>query len=367
MATYEFYGYAPEALMRDPETGQFTLDPDYLASEGRVLFDIRDNDAKFDGDRKGNDEGRGKRDEIGEDSDQQATVYDGSGEQVSHGKIYVEEFGYLSGPDGFSARIDIIEIDGVVVGYVTSEPLEPGATYSYAVGANVDDDLDGVDTREDYSYYEQNSVACFGPGTMIATSNGEIPVEWLDTSDKVLTRDDGFQPILWIGRSRVPAGYFDQYPDECPIQIAPGTLGPNSPTHPLNVTGDHRLMIRTPEAELLFASTEVLAPAKAWAETGIAATIKPQSSYMLTHILLASHHVILAQGAWVESLFTGPETMRRLDPENHAALLDLLDPEMQTQQTARPCLKRREAVALLRLSVKPDVTDGSLQEMQRCA
>lgn len=359
MANFEFYGYSPEALVRDPATGKFTLDPDYKASEGRVLFQVKDNDTFFDGDRA--------RDEIGEDSNQRAIVRDGEGNQIARGKVYVEDYGYLSGPDGASIMIDTIEIDGSVVGYITNDPLEPGKTYDYATGNDVDDDVSGSDTRLNFDYYEKNSVTCFGPGTMIATRNGEVPVEWLDTSDMVLTRDDGFQPILWVGRTRVPAGYFAMHPDEAPVRIAPGTLGPNSPTHALNVTGDHRVMIRASEAEVLFASAEVLAPAKAWTDTGLAVRTEPQGSYMLTHVLLASHQVILAQGAWVESLFTGPETLRRLDAENHSRLYHLLGPDLMTLQAARPCLTRREAVGLLKLMRKPQGATLAGQPIRHCA
>lgn len=359
MSNYEFYGYSPDALVRNPATGKFTLDPDYKASDGRVLFEVQDNDELFDGD--------GNRDEVGEDSNQRATVRDGDGNQIAKGKVYVEEFGYLSGSGSSNIMIDIIEIGGVVVGYVTNEPLQTGATYGYQRGGDVDDNTNGSDTRLNFDYYEQNSVACFGPGTMIATRNGEIPVEWLDTSDMVLTRDDGFQPILWVGRTRVPSGYFGEYPDECPVRIAPGTLGPNSPTHPLQVTGDHRVMIRAVEAELMFCSTEVFAPAKAWADTGLATKTEPSGSYMLTHILLASHHVILAQGAWVESLFPGPETMRRLDPESQAKLNGLLGPDLMTLQAARPCLTRRQAVGLLSLLPKPQTDLREDQQIRRCA
>lgn len=359
MVNYEFYGYSPDAFVRDPATGKFTLDPDYKASDGRVHFEVQDNDGLFDGDRG--------RNEIGEDSDQRATVYDGNGEQIAKGKVYVEEYGYLSSPDGADIRIDMIEIAGVVVGYVTSEPLHPGMAYGYGGANEIGDDVAGGDMRLGYDYYEKHSVACFGPGTMIATQNGEIPVEWLDTSDMVLTRDDGFQPVLWVGRTRVPAGYFNRYPEECPVRISPGSLGSNSPSHPLNVTGDHRVMIRAAEAELMFASTEVLAPAKAWADTGRATRTEPTGSYMLTHILLGAHHLILAQGAWVESLFAGHETMRRLDPENRAMLHALLGPELARMQTARPCLTRKEAVALLLLMRKPDAcAQGDLQTL-RCA
>lgn len=362
MQEITFYGYAPDALVFDAATGDVRLSPDFRPGSGRSRFEVLDKDNKFDGDARA--------DEIGDDKDQTATVYGPDGGTIGDGLIYVEEVRWYETPSGETFTITVFEIDGQVMGFVPSLPLEPDTDYTYTGSTDAGDKPGGSANNhvaQNYNFYEQNSVTCFGPGTMIATQNGDIPVDWLDTSDMVLTRDDGFQPILWIGRTRVPAEYFSQYPEECPIRIAPGTLGPDSPTHPLNLTGDHRVMIRAAQAELMFASAEVLAPAKAWADTGLAERQEPDGSYVLTHILLASHHVILAQGAWVESLFTGPETMRRLDAENRATLYALLGAELPRMRAARLCLTRKEAVALLLLLPKTHTFAADLEQTKHCA
>ena len=190
-------------------------------------------------------------------------------------------------------------------------------------------------------------MACFGPGTIITTQNGEIPVEWLATDDKVLTRDYGFQPILWIGRSKLPPAHFEEFPLQAPISIPAAVLGSGSPTHDLCVAGNHRILIRSPQAELLFFSGEVLAPAAAWVEAGLARPVQPDTSVTMTSVLCAAHQIIVAQGAWVETTCPSRAVLRGMKPRDALHLEHLIGTRLATMQTARPCLTDAEACLLL--------------------
>lgn len=360
MATHSFYGYSSNTLVYNPNNGTFTLDPNYDFRTDRVLFEVTDDDNFLDGDEHNN--------EVGEDANQTGVVTTADGVPVSSGKIYGEQFGILQAPDGSQVRIDRIEIDGVKMGYVPSEPLTPGVTYDYVGGRDIDNLLggrNGDDTRLSYTQYEQQSVPCFGPGTMIRTQDGEIPVEWLETSDMVLTRDHGYQPIVWIGRTRLQPGYFMQYPDERPVCIPAGACGPNAPTHDLHVTGDHRLLFTSARAELLYFSNEVLAPAKAWADRGRAFPVTPMRPYTLTHIACANHQVILAQGAWVETLYPGPETMRRLSKTDSERLMQALGADGMDAAMARPCLTRNEARLLIEYDDRGNAMPDAVPVLRR--
>ncbi len=342
MPTRTFYAYGPDALEIDPETGQTSLASDYNARDGRTRIEVEDNDNFADGD--------GNNDEVGDDADQTATVYDTSGNTLDAGRIYVEEVRWYETSDGEVFSVHVLEIDGEVVGYVPSEPMQPGESYTFVGSTDSGDKMKGrqsEDAKNQYNFYEQNSVACFGPGTMIATQEGDMPVEWLETSDLVLTRDNGYQPILWIGRTRLDAGYFRQYPDEAPLSLPAGSLANGTPVHDLCLTGDHRVLLCSARAELLYFSAEVLAPAKAWLDRDVARAVVPQRSFTLTHILCAEHQIILAEGAWVETMFTGPEALRRLSPQDRARLKDLLGADYRRQSTARPCVTRKEARLLI--------------------
>jgi hypothetical protein len=191
-------------------------------------------------------------------------------------------------------------------------------------------------------------MACFGPGSIITTQNGEIPVEWLATDDKVLTRDHGFQPILWISRSKVEPTHFEACPLQAPVSIPAGVLGSGSPTHDLCVAGDHRILIHSPLAELLFFSAEVLAPAAAWVEAGLARPLQPEKSVAMTSVLCGAHQIVVAQGAWVETTCPSHAVLRRMKPRDALHLEHLIGTRPATMQTARPCLTSAEACLLLR-------------------
>lgn len=342
MADHVFYGYAPGAIEIDPETGAIRLASDYSRSTDRARFEISDDDSFAHGDSNA--------DEVGDDSNQTGTVYAADGSVLGSGKIYVEDVLWFTDASGEVFSVTVFESNGVVVGYVPSQPMQPGESYSYAGTTEAGQKPGGKqnnDANNNYTEYEKNSVPCFGPGTMIMTQDGEIPVEWLETSDRLLTRDHGYQPILWIGRTRLAPGHFSRCPADTPVRIPAGSMSPDRPSHDLEVTGDHRILIRDGAAELMFASSEVLAPAKAWVDAKLATAVARDGSYTLTHILCAAHEVIMAQGLWVESMFPGPETLRRLSPMDRATVSARLGPDRDTGLTARPCLTRREAVLLL--------------------
>jgi Ca2+-binding RTX toxin-like protein len=68
---------------------------------------------------------------------------------------------------------------------------------------------------------------CFATGTLILTDMGEVPVEALKPGDRLVTADNGLQPLRWIGRR---SQRFDG-PDNRhrPIAIGPGALGDGLP------------------------------------------------------------------------------------------------------------------------------------------
>lgn len=339
MATHEFCSYSPNVLTYYGSKRSFLLDPNYDPDNDRCRIVVEDNDGHFDGDRN--------RNELGDDEDQIGTVSDGAGNQIASGAIYVEQAAIVRAPDGTEILLHRIEVEGQNVGYVPSEPLTPGVEYNYLGQYNVAEEIGGADTRESFSFYEQSSVPCFGPGTMIITQDGEIPVEWLDTSHKVLTRDHGFQPVKWVGRTKIYGNYFDRHPEERPIKIAAGSLGENIPARDLRLTGNHRVLIRSADAQLMFFSAEVFAPTKAWVDAGMATLDLPRETFTLTHVLCASHEVILAESVWVESMFTGAEALRRLSKSDVQQLQEALGNGFCHRTAARPSLSRREAAILL--------------------
>lgn len=132
-------------------------------------------------------------------------------------------------------------------------------------------------------------VACFCPGTRIATPGGERAVEELAIGDEVVTAE-GAKKIKWIGRSSYEGRFLGNNPLMLPVTFAPGALGEGVPARPLTVSPGHGICFGG-----------MLAPA--WRlVNGASVTQEPregQVSYL--HIELDLHGLLLSEGAWSES------------------------------------------------------------------
>lgn len=87
------------------------------------------------------------------------------------------------------------------------------------------------------------SFACFMRGTLIATPDGERPVETLQPGDKVSTASGGVATVKWVGHRTL---YGAHIPEEhairaFPVRISANALGPNIPTRDLYVSPYHHM------------------------------------------------------------------------------------------------------------------------------
>lgn len=158
-------------------------------------------------------------------------------------------------------------------------------------------------------------------GTRILTHKGERPVENLAVGDRVLTADNGFQKIRWIGSRRVAAKG-----PMAPIRIRTGALENNCD---LWVSPQHRILLSGAKAEMLFGESEVLVPAKALVDDRMIRAVEGgQVEYF--HILLDRHEIIFANGTPAESLYLGQQALKGLAPTDREEVLSLF-PELEAQ------------------------------------
>ncbi|MBT5822635.1 MAG: hypothetical protein HOH68_09930 [Rhodobacteraceae bacterium] len=97
-------------------------------------------------------------------------------------------------------------------------------------------------------------VVCFTYSTEILTKRGKQPIENLRVGDMIVTRNNGLQPLNWIGSKTVPAEG-----KASPICISAGTLGNLSD---LLISPNHRMLISAASSDLLFGQQKVLINAK---------------------------------------------------------------------------------------------------------
>lgn len=191
--------------------------------------------------------------------------------------------------------------------------------------------------------YDNTNVICFVAGTLITTPKGRVPIEQLAPGDMVLTRDSGLRAVRWIGSTKRRA-----CGNVAPIRIAEGVLGN---TRDLLVSPNHRMLVVSPEAELILGNHEVLIAAKHLVD---GKNIHPVTGGFVEylHVLFDEHEVILAEDCWSESFHPGRVGMDTLCEDSRAELLkffpELADVSTTVEKpTARMTLKQHEAALVL--------------------
>ena len=105
-------------------------------------------------------------------------------------------------------------------------------------------------------------------GTILLTTDGEMPVEHLSVGDKLITRDAGLSKVEHIQRSTREVHT---------IALAAGSLGHTRPERDALLAGDQMVLIRDWRARALFNSERALAAACDQADIVVAARYLPRS------------------------------------------------------------------------------------------
>ncbi|PJE25648.1 Hemolysin-type calcium-binding repeat-containing protein [Pseudooceanicola antarcticus] len=195
-----------------------------------------------------------------------------------------------------------------------------------------------------------DGTICFAPGSLIATMRGEVPVEQLQPGDRVITRDNGMQELRWIGKRTLGPQELAAAPHLQPVLLREGALGNGLPHRDLVVSPQHRMLIRSDRASLLYEESEVLVAAKDLAGMpGVERLSNREVTYL--HLLFDQHEVILANGAWSESFQPGDYSMKTLDQAQRAEIHYLFPELAETRHldgfaSARRSLKSHEAQVL---------------------
>ncbi len=181
------------------------------------------------------------------------------------------------------------------------------------------------------------TVVCFADGTLIETVKGPRPIEELTEGDMVLTRDAGFQPVRWIGRTVVTA-----LGDLAPIVLKKGVLGN---TRDLVVSPQHAVLLSDWRAEVFFGEEQILIRAvDLLGHDGVFR--RPGGQVQYHHVLLDAHHLIRAEGTWAESLFPGDMTLQTVNPAARQEIQRLFPDLHSYGPKAAPCIRSFEAACL---------------------
>lgn len=196
----------------------------------------------------------------------------------------------------------------------------------------------------------RGGVICFAAGTRLRTPQGSMAIEDLRPGDRLSTRDDGPQEILWTGRRRMTGARLFAMPHLRPVRFRAGAMGIGQPDRDLLVSPDHRMLVRGAAARALFGQDEVLVAAADLANGASVAVDLTVREVTYVHVLMERHEVVWANGLATESFHPAAAALDTLDPHDRFALAAILpevaaDPEAYGD-FARRCLTQAEAAIL---------------------
>ncbi|MBB3713239.1 hypothetical protein FHS00_002841 [Limimaricola variabilis] len=196
--------------------------------------------------------------------------------------------------------------------------------------------LVGIDRHAGTERLAQVTCVSFTRGTHIALASGaQVPVENLRPGDRVLTRDDGPQPLRWIGQTTLRAtGRF------APVLIREGAL---HNARDLLLSPDHRVFVWQREDRLGAGRAELLVKVRHLIN-GDSVQQREGGFVDYFQLVFDSHQIVYAEGIAAESLL--------IDHRNRGALPDDLSahptPRHLDYEVSERLVSGGEAVALLR-------------------
>jgi hypothetical protein len=133
------------------------------------------------------------------------------------------------------------------------------------------------------------NAPCFCSGTRIMTDRGEVAVEDVVVGDRVMTQAGEAKPVTWIGYGRVLIAP-GRRSAATPILVCRSALADNVPRRDLRITKGHSLFL-----------DDVLIPAEFLVNHRSILWDDRAGQVEFYHIELATHDVLLADGAPAES------------------------------------------------------------------
>jgi hypothetical protein len=174
---------------------------------------------------------------------------------------------------------------------------------------------------------EATGVICFTPGTRITTPDGPRLIEDIRPGDRVSTRDNGAQQVMWSGHRRMTGARLFAMPHLRPIRIRAGAMGEDRPESDLIVSPRHRMLVRGAAVQSLFNTPEVLVAAADLLNHRSVHVESNLREVTYFHLLTERHQIVWANGLETESFHPANAALDMIDPAQRESLLALM-PEL---------------------------------------
>ncbi|MER5173949.1 Hint domain-containing protein [Thioclava kandeliae] len=195
--------------------------------------------------------------------------------------------------------------DGTWGARLMDSSIPAGVHYANVTSINLGT-WDGVEYDGITISHVNQAFVCFAEGTEIMTPTGPRPIETLRPGDRLCTYDESEAEIIWIGCRRVAATQ-----SAAPVRFGKGTIG-NRKT--LFLSRQHRVFMRHPVFSEHLGSDCALIAAHCLANLHPQIEIVPRKEITYWHVMTQHHEVIMAEGAWVETLYPGTQCWAMLGP-----------------------------------------------------
>ncbi|MER5170637.1 Hint domain-containing protein [Thioclava kandeliae] len=179
---------------------------------------------------------------------------------------------------------------------------------------------DGVEYDGVTISHIDDPFVCFAENSMVMTTEGPRPVETITTDDRLITHGGQAAAVVWVGcRTVVATG------KAAPIRFGKGSIGNH---RPLYLSPHHRVLVGHPALEELTGYCHGFVAARHLC--GLHPDIRPAPRAHISywHILTEYHEAIMAEGAWVETLYPGSQAWNMLGPACHRHIHEAL-PHLQ--------------------------------------
>lgn len=184
------------------------------------------------------------------------------------------------------------------------------------------------------------------PSAMVLTDEGPVPAEWLRAGDRVLTRDKGFQPLIWVGRK---ARADTDSPTRPMLLIETSALTDATPRQTALLHPDTKVLVRSRHPQSRLDMGEALCCASVLHAAGRAQEVAPQANMTFCTLFFEEHEVILVDDIWLNSSRVTPAAMAQLTGPERATLRFRMGTKGIYQSPSRPSVSDEEALAILGL------------------
>jgi hypothetical protein len=225
--------------------------------------------------------------------------------------------------------------------------LQDGAQYNVTFSSN----------RYESSLYliTDNFIMCFLSGTRIAVPSGETPVERIRVGDSVVM-GNGPQLVSWISSSCKDCA------NSAPVVFTPAALaspalslaeGAILPERPLKVSQQHCMVVTDDRARAFIGTDTFLLAAKHLINGDTIYLDHSAGEVEYFHLMFEQHQIVLAESAWSESFYPGPEALKNLTAAQKQDIYEVApdlmdDPTHGYGPTALPRLTGGEYKRLLK-------------------